>query len=70
MCDYVKPEFRHQPNTIILHSGANDISNEINTLKEIKEIAERNRKMWNGNTPQVSISSLINRYNQEFNGDT
>ena len=32
MCDYIKPELRHQPDVVILHCGTNDISNEINTL--------------------------------------
>ena len=37
MCDYIKPELRHQPDVIILHCGTNDILNEINTLKKLKK---------------------------------
>ena len=38
MCDYIKPELRHQPDVIILHCGTNDIPNEINTLKKLKKL--------------------------------
>ena len=38
MCDYIKPELRHQPDFISLHCGKNDISNELNTLKKLKKL--------------------------------
>ena len=44
MCDYIKPELRHQPDAIILHCGTNDMSNEINTLKKLKNILKEIEK--------------------------
>ena len=38
MCDYIRPELRHQPDVIILHCGTNDFRNEINTLKKLKKL--------------------------------
>ena len=44
MCDYTKPELRHQPDAIILHCGINDMSNDINTLKKLKSILKEIEK--------------------------
>ena len=44
MCDYIKPELRHQPDAIILHCGTNDMSNDINTLKKLKNILKEIEK--------------------------
>ena len=40
MCDYIKPELRHQPDVINLNCGKNDILNEINTLKKLKKLKD------------------------------
>ena len=62
ICDYMKPEFRHKPDAVFLHCGTNDIPNDINTVKKIRG-EENNHE----NTPQVVISSIIKRYDQDYN---
>ena len=69
MCDYIKPELRHQPEFVILHCGTNDISNEINTLKKLKKLLKEIEGYDTHRQPQVVISSLIKRYDQDFNED-
>ena len=69
LCDYIKPELRHQPGVIILHCGKNDISNEINTLKKLKKLLKEIERYDTHEKPQVAISSLIKRYDQDFNED-
>ena len=64
ICDYIKPELRHQPNVIIFHCGTNDISNEINTLKELKKLLKETEGYDTHKKPQVVISSLIKRSDQ------
>ena len=69
MCDYIKPELRHQPDVIILHCGTNDIPNEINTLKKLKKLLKETEGYDTHKKPQVVISGLIKRYDQGFNED-
>ena len=69
MCDYIKPGLRHQSDVIILHCGTNDISNEINTLKKLKNLLKQIEGCDTHKKPQIVISSLIKRYDQDFNED-
>ena len=68
MCDYIKPELRHQPDVIILHCGTNDMPNEINTLKKLKKLL---KEIEGCDTQKTSDSHiwLIKRYDQDFNED-
>ena len=67
MCDYIKPELRHKPDVIIIHCGTNDIENEINTVKKIKKLVKETDEYDKQNPPKVVISSLIKRYDKDFN---
>ena len=69
MCDYIKPELRHQPDVINLNCGKNDILNEINTLKKLKKLLKEIERYDTRKKSQVVIYSLIKRYNQDFNED-
>ena len=69
MCDYIKPELRHQPNVIILHCGTNNISNEINTLKKLKKLLKEIEGYDTHKKPQIVISSLMKIYDQDLNQD-
>ena len=69
MCDYIKPELRHKPDVIIIHCGTNDIENEINTVKKIKKLVKEIDEYDKQNPPKVVISSLIKRYDKDFNDD-
>ena len=69
ICDYIKPELRHKPDVIIIHCGTNDIENEINTVKKIKKLVKEIDEYDKQNPPKVVRSSLIKRYDQDFNDD-
>ena len=66
MCLYIKQELRHQPDVIILHWGTNNISNEINTLKKLKKLLKQIEGYDTHKKPQVIISSLFKRYDQNL----
>ena len=36
--DYVPPTVRKKPNLVIIHSGTNDIQNNVNTLQTIRKV--------------------------------
>ena len=66
---YIKPEQPHKPDVIIIHCRYNDIENEINTVKKIKKIVKEIDEYDKQNPPKVVISSLIERYDKDFNDD-
>ena len=47
----------------------NDIENEINAVKKIKKLVKEIDKYDKQNPPKVVISSLIKRYDKDFNDD-
>ena len=67
MCDYIKSELRHQSDVTILHCGTNDFSNETNTLKKLMTLLKEIEGYDTHKKSQVVISSLIKRYDQDFN---
>ena len=47
----------------------NDIKNEINRVKKIKKLVKKIDEYDKQNPHKVAITSLIKRYNQDFNDD-
>ena len=66
ICDYIKPELRRKPDVVIVHCGTNDIPNNINTVKKIKKLVKEIEENNHENIPQVVISSIIKRYDQDY----
>ena len=64
--DYIKPELRQNPDVVIIHSGTNDLPNNVNTVKKIKKLIKEIEEYHQENTPQIAISSIINRYDQDY----
>ena len=62
MIDYIKPKLHHKPDIIILHCGANDVTNDVNTVRKgmklVKEIQE------NDGSTDIVISRLIKRFDR------
>ena len=67
ICDYIKPELRQKPDVVIVHCGTNDTPNNINTVKKIKKLVKEIEESNQENIPQVVISSIIKRYDQDYN---
>ena len=61
MIDYIKPELRHKPDIVILHSGTNDIANDVNTVKKMKKLVKEIEE--NDGSTDIVISGLIKRFN-------
>ena len=36
--DYVRPTVRKKPNLIIIHTGTNDVQNNVNVLQKIRKV--------------------------------
>ena len=59
MLDLAKPAVRRKPDAIIIHAETNDITRDVNTMKNIRKIVKSIRGC-SGNT-QVLLSGIISR---------
>ena len=57
--DYVRPTVRKKPNLIIIHSGTNDIQNNVNTLQKIKKVIFSIKKYDTDDKIKIALSSII-----------
>ena len=65
MLDIVKLAARRKPNPIIIHAGTNDITRDINTMKNIRKIVKSIRDC--SKNTQVLLSGIINRDDGNYN---
>ena len=65
MLDIVKPAARRKPDAIIIHSGTNDITRDINTMKNIRKIVKSIRD--SSENTQVLLSGIMNREDGNYN---
>ena len=67
MMDIIKPVLRKQPDVIVLHSGTNDISNNVNTLKQIKKLVNFIKEVDSETKEtKIAISGIINRTDNDY----
>ena len=69
ICDYIKLELCYKPDVIIIYCETNYIENEMNKVKKIKKLVKEIDEYDKQNPPKVVISSLIKRYDKDFNDD-
>ena len=62
MIDYITPELRHKLDIVILHCGANDVTNDVNTVKKIKKFVKEIEE--NDGSTDIVISGLIKRFDR------
>ena len=61
--DYVQPTVRKKPNLIIIHTGPNDIQNNVNTLQKIiSSIKEYDTD----DNIKIALSSIIHQSDHDF----
>ena len=59
--DYVNPGMRKKPKALVIHTGTNDIQQEINTMKMIKKLVKVLKEIDSENENEIKFSSLIQR---------
>ena len=59
ICDYINPAIRRKPDVVIIHSGTNDLSHEIQTINKMKSVVKQVRNSI-PNT-KIVISGVIGR---------
>ena len=63
--DYV-PTVRKKPDLIIIHSGTNDIQNNVNTLQKIREVISSIKEYDTDDNIKIALSSIIHRSDHDF----
>ena len=69
MVDYVKPQARKKPDTLIIHVGTNELTKGVNTVKRVRKCAEVMRELDNKENIQTGFSSIIQRTDKDFSNE-
>ena len=59
--DYVRPTVRKKPNLIIIHTGTNDVQNNVNTLQKIRKVISSIKDYDTDDNIRIALSSVIHR---------
>ena len=59
--DYVRPTVRKKPNLIIIHTGTNDIQNNVNTLQKIRKVISSIKEYDTDDNIRIALSSIIHQ---------
>ena len=62
MIDHIKPVLRRAPDTIILHSGTNDLTSSVSTIEQMEEILKIAKQ--ESSTTKIVLSSVVTRADQ------
>ena len=60
MLDYVEPVVRKKPDTVIIHTGTNDLTNGVKTMNMVKKLVQYIRENDKDNI-QIGFSSICYR---------
>ena len=63
--DYVRT-VRKKPDLIIIHSGTNDIQNNVNTLQKIREVISSIKEYDTDDNIKIALPSIIHRSDHDF----
>ena len=66
MLDYIKPIPRRKPDTLIIHTGTNDLTNGVNTIKKVRKLVEIVREIDESEKSKIGFSSVIYRKDEDL----
>ena len=64
--DYVKTAMRKKPKALVIHTGTNDIQQEINTMKMVKKLVKVIKEKNSEKESEIIFSTLIQREDHDF----
>ena len=59
MLDYIKPIARRKSNTLIIHTGTNDLTNGVNTMKKVRKLVKVVREIDESEKIEIGFSNVI-----------
>ena len=66
MLDYIKPIARRKPDTLIIHTGTNDLTNGVNTMKKVRKLVKVVREIDESEKIKIGFSSVIYRKDKDL----
>ena len=63
---YVKPAMQKKPKALMIHTGTNDIQQEINTMKIVKKLVKVIKGIESEKETEIIFSCLIQREDHDF----
>ena len=66
LLDYVKPAMQKKPKALMIHTGTNDIQQEINTMKIVKKLVKVIKEIDSEKETEIIFSCLIQREDHDF----
>ena len=66
LIDYVKLAMRKKTNTMVIHTGTNDIQQKINTTKMVKKLVKVMKEIDSEKETEIIFSGLIQRDDHDF----
>ena len=66
LMDYVNPAMRKKPKALVIHTGTNDIQQEINTMKMVKKLVKVIKEIDSEKETEIIFSGLIQREDHDF----
>ena len=61
MLDYIKPIVRRKPDVLVIHTGTNDLTKRVNTMKEVRQLVKCVKELDKEEEVKIGFSSVINR---------
>ena len=66
LMDYVRPTMRNKSKALVIHTGTNDIQQEINTMKMVKKLVKIIKEIDSEKETEIIFSGLIQREGHDF----
>ena len=66
MMDYIKPVVRKKPDTVIIHTGTNDLTNGGKTMNKVKKLVQYIRENDKDKSIQIGFSGICYRADRDL----
>ena len=66
MLDYIKPIARRKPDTLIIHAGTNDLTNDVNTMKKVRKLVKVVREIDEFEKIKIGFFGAIYRKDKDL----
>ena len=59
--DYIKPTIRQKPEVVIIHSGTNDLTKDVNTMSSVRKVLEVVKEIDTKSKIKLDFSGIVAR---------
>ena len=59
--DYIKPTIRQQPDIVIIHSGTNDLTKDVNTMSRVRKVVAAVKEIDTEGKIKLGFSRIVAR---------